>query len=217
MVNVSISVVTGLMLALSASGAASAHSGSEKTAVTVTHSDGHALDGRFSLINQDGVPVSETSFHGGPLLIYFGYTSCTDACPLDAQKITDIVDELDTSGVSVAPIFITVDPQRDTPARLKEFLSAFHPRFVGLTGPAPAVHKVVMAYGSDDTKVNIKGPDSYDIDHPAIAYLMNAEGKFVELVPLGDRADKIAEQIAATLGAGLDRESKNVAPPVDEK
>ena len=187
------------LLIASASWIASAHSLSETATVTVTHSGGHTLNGRFTLIDQDGKSVSEATFRGKPLLIYFGYTSCTDACPLDAQKITGVVDDLDARGISMTPIFITVDPQRDTPARLRDFLSAFHPRFVGLTGAAPAVHRVVMAYGSDDTKVNVKGPSEYDIDHPAIAYLMDAEGKFVELVPLRDQAQAIAMQIAAAL------------------
>lgn len=198
MVKTFVAVGSSLLVAL-ASPNGQAHSLSETTSVVVTHDGGHALDGHFALIDQDGKSVSDANFRGKPLLIYFGYTSCADACPLDAQKITGVVDNLDGRGIPVTPMFISVDPQRDTPTRLKEFLSAFHPRFVGLTGPAPAVHKVVIAYGSDDTKVNVKGPNEYDIEHPAIAYLMDASGRFVELVPLRDSAEAIAQQIAAVL------------------
>jgi len=193
-------LLLGLVAVVTPGPMAGAHSPVKAaSAITITRSVEHPLDGRFSLIDQDGKAISDKDFRGTPMLIYFGYTSCTDACPLDAQKITGVVDLLDERKITVDPIFITVDPQRDTPARLKEFLAHFHPRFVGLTGAKDNVHQVVLAYGSDDDPVNVKGPDSYDLDHPAIAYLMGRDGRFVDLVPLDGSAAAIADTIAAKL------------------
>src|SRR5579859_6694877 len=101
----------------------SAHSNSGPVVSSVTISRPSAsFGGAFSLIDQDNRPVSSADFRGTPMLIYFGYTNFIDACPLDTQSVSSIVDLLDRRGVVVGPIFITVDPERDTPARLKEFL-----------------------------------------------------------------------------------------------
>jgi protein SCO1/2 len=135
------------------------------------------------------------------MLIYFGYTNCTDACPLDAQKITDVIDVLDGRCLKVIPVLITVDPQRDTPARLKQFLSSFHPRFVGLTGPVEKVMKVTTAYGAsgEGDQVNATADGSYDVLHVAIGYLMGRHGEFLDIVHLKDAPDEIATNIAEAI------------------
>ncbi len=146
-------------------GAAWAHSASDPaaTSITITRPAHISVGGPFSLIDQNGRILSDSDFRGTPTLIYFGYTNCPDTCPLDAQTISSVVDVLDGRGLKVVPIFISVDPQRDTPARLKEFLSAFHPRFVGLTGSIEAVSKITAAYGAVDDRVRQSAPDRYEV------------------------------------------------------
>src|SRR5579864_4707213 len=170
------------------------------SAVTITRGSPN-FGGPFSLIDQNGKPRSSMDFRGTPMLIYFGYTNCTDACPLDSQVITDVVDLLDKRGMTVAPIFVTVDPQRDTAARLKEYLAAFHPRFVGLTGPVARVMQVTTAYGAsgEGDQVNAKSNGSYDVLHVAVAYLMGRNGEFFDIVRLKDPPAAIAAAIAETV------------------
>lgn len=190
-------LIPTMLLALAWVATAEAHSSGAPaaSAVAITRSGNRTLGGPFSLIDQSGRQVSDRDFRGAPMLIYFGYTNCKDACPLDAQAIAAAIDLLDARGFKVTPIFITVDPARDSPARLREFLAAFHPRFVGLTGPVEDVGKVAAAYGAEDDPVNVKAPDAYDVLHPAIAYLMGAEGEFIDLIPLGDPPGLIAKRI----------------------
>jgi protein SCO1/2 len=111
--------------------------------------------------------------------------------------IADVVDLLDKRGVTVAPIFVTVDPQRDTPARLKEYLAAFHPRFEGLTGPVAKVMQVTTAYGAsgEGDQVNAKPNGSYDVLHVAVAYLMGRNGEFLDIIRLKDAPAAIATGI----------------------
>src|SRR5216683_5650502 len=194
-----------LTLAMLLFQAAWAHSTSSPAAssVTITRSGAANFGGPFSLIDQNGRPVSSTDFRGTPMLIYFGYTNCTDTCPLDTQAMSNVVDVLDQRGVAIAPIFITVDPQRDTPARLKEFLSAFHSRFVGLTGPVDSVMKITKAYGAsgDGDRVNDKSDGRYDVLHTAIAYLMGRHGEFLDVIDLKDQPEVIAETITNLVAA----------------
>ena len=193
----------GVALTLASPLAVSAHPlpSPAVSSVTITHSGSKDFGGPFALMDQNGRPVSSGDFRGMPMLIYFGYTNCTDACPLDAQAISNVVDALDRQGITLAPIFITVDPERDTPARLKEFLSAFHPRFVGLTGPAERVLKVATAYGAsgEGDRVNEQPDGRYDVLHAAVAYLMGRDGKFIEIIHLNDPTDAIVGEIARSV------------------
>jgi protein SCO1/2 len=197
-------VLLSLTLAVTVSAAAWAHSASSPATSSVTITRPSAkFGGAFALIDQNGLPVSSTDFRGTPMLIYFGYTNCTDACPLDAQAISTIVDTLDRRGLTVAPIFITVDPRRDTPARLKEFLSAFHPRFVGLTGPVDRVMEITTAFGAsgEGDVVNEKSDGRYDVLHVAVAYLMGRHGEFLDIIRLKDQPAAVAEEIANLVAA----------------
>lgn len=195
------SVAVGFLAALYPAVSAWAHSPQSPvvSSVVITREVHKPLDGRFALVDQNGRSVSDRDFRGTPMLIYFGYTNCPDTCPLDAQTISTVVDVLDRRGERVTPIFITVDPERDTPGRLKEFLSAFHPRFVGLTGPVAEIRRVTAAYGAEDDRVNEKPSGSYDVLHPAIAYLMRRSGQFLDLVRLNEKPDEIAATIDSLL------------------
>ena len=156
--------------------------------------------GPFSLVDQSGRTISDRDFRGTPMLIYFGYTNCPDQCPLDAQVISAVIDRLDHRGTIVAPIFITTDPARDTPARLAQFLAAFHPRFVGLTGSADAIEKLATAYGAQGERINETAPQTYDVTHPSFAYLMGRKGEFLRTIHLEDEPDAIAETIVDSIG-----------------
>ena len=182
---------------------AQAHSasGPAVSAVTITRTRHANLAGPFSLIDQDGRAVSSTDFRGTPMLIYFGYTNCRDACPLDTQAMSIVVDALDRRGIAVVPLFVTVDPERDTPARLKEFLAPFNSRIVGLTGPVDTVTKITTAYGAsgDGDKGHPKSDGSYDVSHTAIAYLMGRDGEFIDVLLLRDPPEAVADRIAALI------------------
>ena len=194
------SIVGGLAVALCVSVSAWAHSPSAPvSSVAITREIHTPLDAHFALIDQDGRSVSDRDFLGAPMLIYFGYTNCPDACPLDAQTIGAVVDVLDRRGERVTPIFITVDPERDTPGQLKKFLSAFHPRFIGLTGSVADIRRVAAAYGAEDDRVNERPSGDYDVLHPAIAYLIGGKGEFLGLIRLGGDPETIADSVAAAL------------------
>jgi protein SCO1/2 len=193
-------LILGLAMIVALSELAQAHSmsGPAASSVTITRSHHSNFGGSFSLIDQDGRAVSSVDFRGTPMLIYFGYTNCTDACPLDTQAMSLAVDALDRRGISVVPLFITVDPERDSPARLKEFLEPFHSRIVGLTGPVDTVMKVTTAYGAsgEGDKGSPKVDGGYEVSHAAIAYLMGRNGEFLDVVSLRDQSETVAEHIA---------------------
>lgn len=197
-------LILSLAFATGMSEAVRAHSPSDPAAsATITRLTNAHFGGPFSLTDQNGRPVSSADFRGTPMLIYFGYTNCPDACPLDAQAISNVVDVLDRRGRTVVPIFITVDPERDTLARLKEFLSAFHPRFVGLTGPLETVTRIATAYGAsgEGDRVNVKSDKRYDVLHAAVAFLMGRHGEFLDIIHLDDDPAIIADRINKLVGA----------------
>jgi protein SCO1 len=166
----------------------------ESSAVTVTRAP-RQLGAPFSLIDQSGKRVGDSDFAGRLRLVYFGYTNCGDACPLDLQNIAGALDLLGERAREVAPIFITIDPARDTPQRLAEFLGLFRRDFIGLTGDAEDIRKLAAAYGVVYERIKVQGPDVYDLSHPAVAFIMGRRGEFLDLV----RAGKPPGEIAAAL------------------
>ena len=176
--------------------AALAHSGN--AAVTVTRAP-RQLGGPFTLTDQNGHRVSDADFTGKLRLMYFGYTNCGDACPLDLQNIAAALDLLGERGRDVVAVFVTIDPARDTPARLEEFLPLFHRDIVGLTGDADAIHTLAAAYGVDYDKIAVKSADVYDLTHPAIAFVMGRHGEFLDLVRPADGPAAIAKALRRRL------------------
>ncbi|WP_404373288.1 SCO family protein [Sphingomonas sp. MMS24-J45] len=161
--------------------------------------DGVKIGGPFSLTDQDGKARTDRDFAGRYRIMYFGYTFCPDVCPTDVQTIgagLRAFEKQDAArGAKVVPIFVTVDPKRDTPAVLKTFVSAFHPRMVGLTGTPEAIAAVAKAYGiyAEAEKPNAEG--GYLVAHSRFAYLMDPAGKPVALLP----QDKTPKDVAAEL------------------
>jgi len=160
---------------------------------------GARIGGPFTLTDQDGKTVSDSSFAGKYRIMYFGYTFCPDVCPTTAQAIGAAMRSLDKSdpavSAKVVPVFVTVDPARDTPAVLKQFVSAFYPRFVGLTGGAEAVEKVGKEYGVFAAKGEKTANGGYLVSHSNAAYLMGPDGKPIALLPTDQGPDATAAEI----------------------
>lgn len=162
---------------------------------------GQALvGGPFSLVDQDGRPVTDADFRGRFMLIYFGFTFCPDVCPAALQLMAAAVDKLGAKGDQITPIFITVDPERDTPDALKPYVASFHARFVGLTGTSADIQDVARAYRVYARKVKDEtAPGSYTMDHTSIIYLMGPDGRFVTHFTSGTPLETMAAQLAKAL------------------
>jgi len=136
------------------------------------------IGGPFRLIDQNGVKRSSADFRGRFMLIYFGYSYCPDVCPTTLSLMADALDKLGPQGDAIVPIFITIDPERDSPAKLKPYLASFGPRFVGLTADLATIKKVAALYRVYLKKEPLAG-GNYAMDHSSVIYLMGPDGKFV--------------------------------------
>ena len=137
-----------------------------------------SVGGPFTLTDQTGKPRSDVEFRGKLMIVYFGYTFCPDVCPADLMAITQALDALGPTARDIQPIFITVDPERDTKA-LKDYVSAFHPSLIGLTGSADEIRKVANAYKAFYVKVPDERSGEYSIDHAGVIYLMGRNGEYL--------------------------------------
>ena len=159
------------------------------------------VGGQFKLTNSDSKTVNSKNFITEPALIYFGYSFCPDVCPFDLQRNVLSVDILHDQGIEIQPIFITIDPQRDTPNRLKEFEAFVHPKLIGLTGAKheiTEVMKMFKVYGKKSNKENLDKND-YLMDHSAFTYLVNQEGEFIDYFSRKISAEQMALQIKCYL------------------
>ncbi len=137
-----------------------------------------AIGGPFQLTDQTGATVTEKSLQGRPSLIFFGYTHCPDVCPTTLFDLSEVLRAMGKDADRVNAYFISVDPERDTVAAMKDYLSSFDPHLKGLTGNPQAVAKVTSEYRVYAKKVPLKDGD-YTMDHTALVYLMDRDGKFV--------------------------------------
>jgi protein SCO1 len=137
-----------------------------------------AIGGPFRLTNQDGQAVTDQDFRGRPFLAFFGFTHCPDVCPTTLFEVSEIFRNLGSDADRVRAIFFTVDPERDTPAALKEYLASFDPRLSGLTGSLDDIAAVAKSYRAIYRKVPLE-QGGYTMDHTAIVYLMDKQGRFV--------------------------------------
>jgi protein SCO1/2 len=136
------------------------------------------VGGPFRLIDQYGTERSDADFRGRYLLVYFGYSECPDVCPTTLGVMADAFDKLGGKRDRVVPIFITIDPERDTPKILKDYLKSFGPEFVGLTGSLAKIKAVAKDYRVYFAKHALPG-GGYSLDHSSVIYLMGPDGKFV--------------------------------------
>ncbi|NML11774.1 SCO family protein [Sphingobium sp. AR-3-1] len=157
---------------------------------------GARIGAPFTLTNQDGKPTRWDDYKGQYRLVYFGYTYCPDVCPVDLQKIMQGFAKFEKTrpalAAKVQPMLISVDPQRDTPAVLKPYVAAFHPRLIGLTGTKDQIAKVakdfVVIYNAEEGSGKAGGASDYMVSHSRTPYLFDGEGKPVALVPVDDPA-----------------------------
>lgn len=159
---------------------------------------GARIGGPFTLLDQDGRPVTERDFRGSFLLIYFGYTYCPDVCPTELLVMSEVLDGLGDLADRIRPIFITIDPARDSVAVMKEYVANFHPRLVGLTGSEAQIAAVAEAYGVYYAKVQRHdGADDADylVNHSSYIYLMDPSGAFSRLFRAGTKPERMAERI----------------------
>ena len=136
-----------------------------------------AIGGSFELVNQDGRSVSAQDLKGRPFLVFFGFTHCPDVCPTTLFEVSEVLRALGPDADKVNALFVTVDPERDTPDKLKDYLSSFDPHLTGLTGSPEAIAAMTKSYRVYVKKV--PQTDGYTMDHTAIVYLMDKEGRFV--------------------------------------
>jgi len=158
------------------------------------------IGGPFSLVDQTGRPVTDADYRGRYMLVYFGYTFCPDVCPTELQVMATALDQLGDQGEKVQPIFVTVDPERDTVVQVAPYVALFHPRLVGLTGTREQVAEAARAYRVYYAKAPNKDNDAhYTMDHSSFVYLMGPDGRFVEAFAHGTTAEKMTETIRTHL------------------
>jgi protein SCO1/2 len=169
-----------------------------------------AIGGRFTLVDHHGKTVTERDFLGRHMLVIFGYTNCPDICPLTLNTLTEVLDKMGGEAAKIRPVFVTVDPRRDSPAVIREYLKNFHPSFVGLTGTAQQVTAAKRTFriysqinhaGDEHTedgghKDNHKSDsDDYLVDHSSISYLMGPDGAFKTFVRHNAGADAMLAKL----------------------
>jgi cytochrome oxidase Cu insertion factor (SCO1/SenC/PrrC family) len=151
------------------------------------------IGGPFTLVDHTGKLRSDTEFRGKLMLVYFGYTYCPDVCPTDLLTISQAIDAFGAAGETIQPIFITVDPERDTPTHLAEYVSAFHPRLIGLTGAIEDIRKVALSYKAYFAKVEGERPGEYVVDHSAVIYLIGRNGEYLGFIANQTHRDRMIE------------------------
>ena len=158
---------------------------------------GPAVGGPFTLVSGDGHTVTDRDFRGKYLLVYFGYTYCPDVCPTTLNAVAGALDKLGGTADRLQPLFITIDPRRDTPAVVKQYAAAFSPRLLGLTGTPAQIATVAKEYHVYYAEHRTgPGPNDYSMDHSSILYLMGPDGRFIAPI----RADGTSAEMAAEIG-----------------
>jgi protein SCO1/2 len=165
----------------------------------------HPIGGPFTLHDPAGRRVSLADFEGKLVMLYFGFASCPDVCPTDLALIAQALHRLGPAESEVQPLFVTLDPERDTPALLREYAAAFHPRFVALTGSVDEVRRVATDFKVYFAKVNVPGTRTYVIEHTAYTFLLDRMGGFVILFPPGTPADRMEFMLREQLGPAAGR------------
>jgi len=163
------------------------------------------IGGPFDLVDHNGMARTDTDFRGKLLLVYFGYTYCPDICPTDLTAIGLTLDKLGSAGDAVQPLFITIDPERDTVDRLANYVPFFHPRLIGLTGEEAAIRRVAHAYKVYYKKVGTSGSEDYVVDHTGFIYLVDPKGQYLGFFPAGTSADRMAEFVGRRVAGPLAR------------
>lgn len=157
-----------------------------------------AIGGPFALTDGDGRTVTDRDFRGSPHLVFFGFTRCPDVCPTKLFELSEMFRALGERGPAVRALFITVDPERDTPAAMKSYVSSFDRRIVGLTGSRAQIDQVVKEYRAFAKKVPLKDGD-YTMEHTALVYLMGKDGRFIGSFNVEQAPDRAAAELVRRL------------------
>jgi protein SCO1/2 len=155
----------------------------------------------FTLSDQNGKPRSDNEFRGKLMIVYFGYTYCPDICPTDLMAITQALEALGPAADGIQPVFITIDPERDTKV-LAEYLAAFYPSFVGLTGSEQELRQVANFYKAFYAKVPVQRGEGYSIDHAGVVYLMGRSGEYLGFIPPQTNPERLTEILRKYLARG---------------
>ena len=157
-----------------------------------------AIGGPFTLTSQDGTKISDKDLQGRPFLVFFGFTHCPDVCPTALFEVTQVFSKLGPNA-KISALFITVDPERDTPAVMKDYVSNFDPRIKGVSGDRADLEKVYAAYRVYAKKIPAEKGDDYSMDHTAIIYLMDKQGRFVNAFNMKQSPEDAAKELAKYL------------------
>ena len=163
---------------------------------------GVSVGGPFTLVNGAGETVTDASFRGRWMLVYFGYTFCPDVCPTDLQTISAAMDRLGPLAQRLVPVFITVDPERDTPAALAEYTKLFDERLVGLSGSKEQIAAAAKSYRVYYARTKSKDASDYLMDHSSFIYLVGPDGGFRALFRHGMAVQELADAVKARLESG---------------
>ncbi len=155
--------------------------------------------GAFLLTDHTGKPFTQNGLKGRPTLVYFGYTFCPDICPTHLADTMQALDRLGALGKKIQPIFISIDPERDTVEQVKGYVTHFSDTMIGLTGTSAQVSQAAKVFGASYRKVDVRSGDDYHMDHSALSYLMDRNGKFLATVPPHIGPDAMAEKIRTAL------------------
>ena len=153
-----------------------------------------AVGGPFKLVDQNAQPITDQDLKGRPFLVFFGFTHCPDICPTTLFEVSEIFRALGPQEKGVRALFVTVDPERDTPAVLKDYLASFDPRVVGVTGDPAAIQAVERSYRVYAKRVPLDG-GNYTMDHTALVYLMDKDGRFVAPFNIKRRPEEAAADL----------------------
>lgn len=153
------------------------------------------IGGPFTLVDQSGKQVTDKDFHGRYMLVFFGYTHCPDVCPAELQVMSQALDDLGPKASEVVPIFISLDPERDTPAVIGAYVENFGPYFVGLTGSPEQVAQAAKEYRVSYSKFydNARDKSDYSVDHSTLLYLMDKNGDYVTHINFGTSPAQMTE------------------------
>ncbi|MBB2197660.1 SCO family protein [Gluconacetobacter dulcium] len=160
------------------------------------------IGGPYALTDQQGQPITQAAFHGRYTLIYFGYTHCVDICPLTLATVTAALDQLGPRAASVVPVFVTVDPARDTPSVIHDYVARFSPRIVGLTGSSAQIEPVLASFhvlARRHTPTSSHADSAYLMDHSSVLYLMDGNNHLAAIFPVDSSPQSIADRLRTLL------------------
>lgn len=156
------------------------------------------FDATFSLVDDRGQPVDESIFHGHPALVYFGYTNCPEVCPTTLFEVTDWLNAIGPQGKDIKAYFFSVDPERDTPEIMHEYVDAFGDRITGITGKLDQMHKVMDGWMIHGEKLPSEG-GNYHMSHTVTLLMIGADGRLKGLIPYGTDRDQAISEIKSVL------------------